>query len=306
MHPEVFTIGTFSLRWYGVFMAGAAALGFYWATKQIRRRGGGLDLEPFLDAYVWAIVAGILGARAVYVLTNWATYQDQPLSVIYIWQGGLSFHGGIGGGILFFAFWCARQRLPLVRVVDLLAPAAALGVVLGRLGNLMNGSDAAGRLTSLGIGYTWPDWAAGYQGTCSEWGKTVAECLFAGGEIVRGPVHLSQAYGAAVGLLLFLVLWQGAKTSRHEGWLTGWFILGYSLLRTFLEEPFRDNPVYLKVVENPEVGMAMLTLTQIASIPLAILGAWVLWRYRPFPASPWTGAAAAPPPEPAAPAPAET
>lgn len=286
MRPDVFSIGGFTLRWYGVFMAAAAAFGYWWATRAVRKRGGGLEVGPFQDAVIMAVVWGIVGARAIYVLTNWGDYAPDPVAVFRIWEGGLSFHGGILGGLGYLWAWTGRRGLPLARAMDVLVAPAAFGVVLGRVGNLMNGSDAAGRMTSWPIGYTWPEWATGYYGVCPEWGQGVYDCTV---PLVRGPVHLTQVYGMLVGALLFgLIMW-AARTPRPEGWLSGLFVAGYSTLRFVLEEPFRDNPIYVKVWEDPAAGAAMLTLAQLVSIPLAALGFWLMARAKGREASPWTG-----------------
>ncbi|MBC8514835.1 prolipoprotein diacylglyceryl transferase [bacterium] len=289
MHPEIFTIGSFTLRWYGLFMASAVFLAFWWTARTIRSRGGGLEPKSFEDGLVWAVISGIVGARFVYVATNWSDFQDSGGEVFALWHGGLSFHGGIIGGILAFAVWGAKKKIPLRRLLDLLAPPAALGIILGRMGNVMNGDDAAGRLTDSPLGFTWPESATGYSGTCSKWGVSVWDCLNQGGEIVRGPVHFSQLYGMAVGAILFGILWWGGKKLREEGWLSGSYIMWYSVLRSVIEEPFRDNPLYLKVWEDPSFGGASYTLTQLVSFPLALVGLWMVLSAKGKGPSPWTG-----------------
>ena len=296
MHPDIFSIGGFTLRWYGLFMASAVYLAFWWSSRTIQARGGGIVLKAFEDALVWAVLSGILGARFIYVATNWGDFEGKWGEVFALWHGGLSFHGGIIGGIVFLAFWSAKKGIPLRRSLDLLAPPAALGIVLGRIGNLMNGDDAAGRITLSSWGFTWPESAIGYSGTCSEWGVSLWDCPL--GAVVRGPVHLSQAYGMAVGAILFVILWLGARQVKGEGWLSGSYILWYSVLRSLIEEPFRDNPLYLKVWEDPSFGGAALTLTQIVSIPLAVVGLWMVLSAKREAASPWTGSSWTPPPPP--------
>ena len=105
----------------------------------------------------------------------------------------------------------------------------------------MNGDDAAGRLTNLPIGYTWPERAYGFSSFCPNPGETISNCSM---ELIRGPVHLSQVYGMMVGLILFLILWIGTRQPKHEGWLTGQWLIWYSLLRSVIEEPFRNNTIY--------------------------------------------------------------
>ena len=286
MNPEFFSIGDFSIRWYGICMASTVFISWWWSARWIENnKKAGLDKKEFEDGLFWAVVWGIIGARLVYVLTNLSKY-DNLLDSLQIWKGGLSFHGAIGFGILYWWFWTKKRNIKLTRVLDLLAYPSAIGIIFGRIGNFMNGDDAAGRLTNLPIGYTWPERAYGFSSFCPNPGETISNCSM---ELARGPVHLSQVYGMMVGLILFLILWIGTRQPKHEGWLTGQWLIWYSLLRSVIEEPFRNNPIYWKLFENPEIGFSILTLTQIVSILIIAIGVLVLKITEKNPTSPWTG-----------------
>jgi phosphatidylglycerol:prolipoprotein diacylglycerol transferase len=179
-----------------------------------------------------------------------------------------------------------------------MTPVGALGIIGGRLGNFMNGSDTTGRLTGWPVGFTWPEpgtntlgafgrlvfgenlWT-GYPGTCSL-GSSVpfSRCLEVGGEIVRGPVHLTQIYGALIGVILIPILVWAFSKSRVSGTVFWQFVLWYSVLRSVIEEPFRDNPLYWNVFLSEgldALGIGLFTLTQLVSAVLILIAAYLLF-----------------------------
>ncbi|MBD62326.1 prolipoprotein diacylglyceryl transferase [bacterium] len=286
MDPDFFSLGNFTIRWYGLCMASTVFISWWWSNKWIENnKKSGLNKKDFEDGLFWAVVWGIFGARLIYVLTNLSQYQNLT-EAMQIWRGGLSFHGAIAFGIFYWSLWARKRNIKLCRILDLLAYPSAIGIIFGRIGNLMNGDDAAGRLTNLPIGYTWPEKAYGFSSFCPNAEETIATCSV---ELVRGPVHLSQVYGMLVGLILFLILWIGTRRPKHEGWLTGQWLIWYSLLRSVLEEPFRNNPIYWQVFENKEIGFSVFTLTQIASFLIIAIGLLVLKMTQKNDTSPWTG-----------------
>lgn len=300
MDPIMLQVGPLAVRWYGALIALGVVLGAVWAVREARRRA--LDPEALLDAVPWLAIAGVVGARAAYVATSPGTVfgpGSGPLDAFAVWRGGLSIHGAVLGVVLATWLYARAKGLNMWSYLDLMAPAGALGIIGGRLGNLMNGSDTTGRLTRLPLGFTWPDpgtdtfgaigrlvfgdglWS-GYPGTCNL-GADVAlrQCIALGGEIVRGPVHLTQLYGALVGVLLIpIVWWAFRRAGTAPGFVFWQFVLWYSALRTVIEEPFRDNPLALRVFvsDGPDgLGIGLLTLTQVASVALVAL-AWVMLR----------------------------
>jgi len=276
MDPIFIQIGPLTVRWYGVLITLAIFIGYEIAERIVRMRG--LDPERFSRVATWAVFGGVVGARAVYVLTNLGDFAQDPLRALYIWEGGLSFHGGILGGILVFLYYYWKERIPIYDYLDAAVPGVALGIIAGRIGNLMNGSDTVGRLTSLPVGFTWPEWAEGFPGICTATGDLAFG--FCAGEVVRGPVHLTQIYGALIGLVLLVASYFWLKAKKPSGYAFWQFVFWYSLLRSLLEEPFRINPLWLPVYENPELGIGFFTATQLVSIPLILLSGYMLLRYR--------------------------
>ena len=179
-------------------------------------------------------LGGIVGARLVYVLTNWDFYSPQPLEVLRIDHGGLSWHGGLGGG--FLAAWLyGRRRLgagDFQRLADLAVPGLAVGYVLVRIGNIFN-----------------------------------REVLGLPAEMLPFPRHPAQLYGSAIGLALLIL--HNVLARRHPnappGYFFWTFFLWYSVLRGAVEETFRDNPHYLVDVVNRDWGFGFLTMTQLVT-----------------------------------------
>ena len=273
MDPILIQIGPLTIRWYGFLLTLAIFVAFELAKRRIK--AWGLDAERFEAAAFWAVVFGVVGARLFYVLTSWKEFAPNPVSALYIWQGGLSFHGAVLFGALVFYYYHRRYGLPLYPYLDAATPGVALGIVAGRIGNLMNGSDTVGRLTTLPIGFTWPEWARGVPGVCL--GISDISEVYRCEALVRGPVHLTQVYGALVGVILFFLALYWLKKRPFPGYAFWQFVLWYSLLRSVLEEPFRLNPLWLPVYVNERLGIGLFTATQIFSVPLILL-AWVMLR----------------------------
>lgn len=276
MDPIMIQIGPLAIRWYGFLITLSIFIAFELAKRRLR--AWGLDGERFEAAAFWAVVFGVVGARLFYVLTSWKEFAQNPVSALYIWQGGLSFHGGILFGALVFYYYHRRYGLPLYPYLDAAIPGVALGIIAGRIGNLMNGSDTVGRLTTLPIGFTWPEWARGFPGVCP--GISDISEVYRCEALVRGPVHLTQVYGALVGAILFLLSLYWLRKRPFPGYAFWQFVLWYSLLRSVLEEPFRLNPLWLPVYLNEELGIGLFTATQIFSIPLILLSWYTLRRLR--------------------------
>jgi phosphatidylglycerol:prolipoprotein diacylglycerol transferase len=144
--PIALQAGPFTLRWYGILMAGAMALGLWLAHRDARRRG--LDPEDLLKAAELALLGGLVGARLYYVAFNLDYYARFPAKVFAVWEGGLAIHGGVLGGILIGGGYAWLRALPLPAYLDIAAPSLALGQAIGRWGNFFN-EEAFGSPTNL-------------------------------------------------------------------------------------------------------------------------------------------------------------
>ena len=314
MDPILIQLGPLAIRWYGLLIALGVLVGSGLALRHAQRRG--LDPERLLDMAVWLVIAGIVGARLVDVLTSPSAFfgpAGRPLDAFKVWEGGISIHGGILGIVLATWWYCRAHKLDMWAYLDVMSPIAGLGIIGGRIGNFMNGTDTGGRLTNWPIGFTWPEpgtetlgafgrlvfgrdlWSA-FPGVCSD-GSYIPlwQCT---GEIVRGPVHLTQLYGVVIGVIVLLVTLWALRRPRPSGFVFWQMVLWYSVLRAVLEETFRDNPLTLDVVLADgldKAGVGLFTMTQLASVLFVALAAYMLLRLRN-----------APPPAPVGPTPKGT
>jgi phosphatidylglycerol:prolipoprotein diacylglycerol transferase len=144
--PIAVQVGPLTLRWYGIFMATAMALGLWLAHRDALRRG--IDPEPLLKASELALLGGLIGARLYYVLFNLDYYARTPAKIFAVWEGGLAIHGGVIGGILAGGSYAWSRRLPMGTYLDIAAPSVAIGQAIGRWGNFFN-EEAFGMPTNL-------------------------------------------------------------------------------------------------------------------------------------------------------------
>ncbi len=139
-------LGPLSIRWYGILMATAIAVGFWLAHREAR--AGKLPADDLLRVAQWAVVAGLVGARLYEVAFNWDYYGQHPAKIVAVWEGGLAIHGGLIVGSIVGAWLAGRWRLPVLRSLDVAAPCVAIGQAIGRWGNFFN-EEAFGRPTEL-------------------------------------------------------------------------------------------------------------------------------------------------------------
>lgn len=142
----LFEWGPFTIRWYGILMASSIAIGFWLAHKQALKEG--LPADDILRVSQWAVVLGLLGARAYEVAFNWDYYGHYPWKIPAVWEGGLAMHGGIIVGFATGVILARRWHVPILRSLDVAAPSVILGQAIGRWGNFFN-EEAFGVPTAL-------------------------------------------------------------------------------------------------------------------------------------------------------------
>ncbi len=289
MNPVAFQIGSFTVAWYGILITAGILIGSWIGVRLARQRG--LNADLFQTMVLWAVLWGVVGARVVFVATSWNLFADKsglPLlySMVNIRQGGISIHGGLIAGILVLVYYARRYRLNFYRYADLFVPAVPLGIIGGRIGNIMNGSDTVGRVTGWAVGYHWPASARAFHDSVCNPATPLnlaQSCqTVAGQAVMTAPVHFTQLYGVIIGVLLAIgtVYWM---RSRIPGWAFWQFWLWYSVLRAGWEETFRLNPLPWKVFlsEGPgRSGIGLFTETQLISIPLILVSIVMLMRLR--------------------------
>lgn len=250
MNPVAFSIGPLQVHWYGLmYLIGfvSAWLLAHWRMKHYKLNW---TSEQISDLIFYAALGVIIGGRIGYMLFyNFPVLLDDPLSLFKIWQGGMSFHGGLLGVIT--ALWIFARKIgkPFWEVGDFIAPLVPIGLGAGRIGNFING-ELWGRTTDM------------------PWGMVYSH-------VDNQPRHPSELYEFGLeGVGLFLLVWIYARKPRTAGRVSAVFLMGYALCR-IIAEFFRQPDPQLGYI-----GFDWLTMGQILSIPMLLLGFWLWWLKR--------------------------
>lgn len=254
MHKIAFQLGSISIHWYGVLLAAGFLAGLWTASRRAHLEK--IPAEKIIDAGTWLIVGAVVGARFLYVVSYWDRLFSSPLlpqapwtEVFMVQRGGLVFYGGllgaIGSGVLFA--W--RNKIPLWKFADVMAPSIALGYVPGRLGCLMNGC-CYGYQTDL-------LWAIHFPADHETHGV---------------GVHPTQLYDSFLSLLLYLFLAWLFRRKRFDGQVFAVYLICYALTRSLVETFRGDYPVrYLGGVATP---------AHVVSVIILLGGLILFWKLR--------------------------
>lgn len=248
--PVVFQLGFFSLRWYSLAYIFGIIGAWFLARKMSTKKESVFTVLKIDDFLVWATVGIILGGRLGYVLFyNAAYYFEFPLKILALWQGGMSFHGGLIGVIIATVLFARKRKIPVFEMSDILVCVAPVGLFLGRLANFSNG-ELFGRVThNVPWAIIFPD----------------------GGP---EPRHPSQLYEACLeGVILFIVLnsifWFSKRLQKRTGFLTGMFFLLYGIFRFFLEYT-REPDGHLGFI------LYNLSMGQLLCVPMILYGLYLI------------------------------
>ncbi len=246
INPAAFSLGPIKVHWYGLMYL----IGFVggWALAQWRVKHYKLDwtAEQIGDLIFYGALGVIIGGRLGYMLF-YNTYQffTQPWVVVKLWEGGMSFHGGLLGVVVAVYLFARRFHKPFFQVADFMAPLVPLGLAAGRLGNFIN-AELWGRVTDV-------PWAMVFPNSDGQ------------------PRHPSQLYELGLeGIGLFIVLWWYAAKPRPLGSVSAMFLIGYAICR-IIAEYFRQPDVQLGFI-----AFNWLTMGQLLSIPMLLVGLWWL------------------------------
>jgi phosphatidylglycerol:prolipoprotein diacylglycerol transferase len=273
--PVMLHLGPLAIRWYALAYVAGILIGWRYVVGLVRQPplwgGSAPTATPAQidDLVLWITLGVILGGRLGYVLFyDTAVIWTDPLEILQVWRGGMSFHGGLIGVTIALIGFAVVNKIDPIRLGDLVAPAAPIGLFFGRIANFING-ELWGRTTHVPWGMVF----------CN---RTIQAAY--GGDCPAGfaPRHPSQLYEAGLeGLVLFTVLFlatHSAKWLPRPGAVVGLFLLGYGLCRVSLEN-----------VRQPDAQMPHfplgLTMGMMLSAPMILIGAGLLWRalQRPLP-----------------------
>jgi phosphatidylglycerol:prolipoprotein diacylglycerol transferase len=291
LSPEIFSIGIggfeFALRWYALAYIVGLVAGWWLIVQAVKRPalwpGGTAPMRPEqVEGLRTAVVLGvILGGRIAFVLFYQPLYYLQnPGQILQIWQGGMSFHGGLLGVALAGFLFCRINKVPPLQVADAMSMVVAIGLGLGRLANFVN-AELWGRPTDVAWGVIFPGEAA--QACAGPVGIVMKDL---GQMCARHPSQLYQVAleGVLMGAVLLWLAWSRGWL-RTPGALTGMFFTIYGLARVVVEL-FRqpdaqfvsaDNPIGFALALSPSFG---LTMGQILSLPMIAAGLWLVIRAR--------------------------
>ena len=250
--PVAISLGPVQIHWYGLTYLVAFGL-FLWLTAQrVKRPPYSVNRWSFRDVedlLFYGVLGVIIGGRLGYaVFYKPDYYLENPLEVLMVWKGGMSFHGGLVGVLVAMLAFAHSRARRFLEVTDLIAPAVPVGLASGRIGNFING-ELWGRAADPSL----------------PWAMVFPQ---AGDGIARHPSQLYQ-FGLE-GLLLFALLWWYARVPRPMGRVSGAFLIGYGVLR-FVAEYFREPDSFLGLLAlNMSMG-------QWLCVPMVVAGAWLWW-----------------------------
>lgn len=249
--PVAVSLGPLDIRWYALAYLVGLILGWRYVAALVEKdeakddRFTRIEIDDFLG---WAVIGVILGGRVGYVLFyQFDMYMNDPMAILRVWEGGMSFHGGALGVILAMIIFSWRRKRNVLRLTDPVCAAVPIGLFFGRIANFVNG-ELFGRATNVPWGIVFPNGGA-------------------------EPRHPSQLYEAALeGAVLFLVLFMLARNDKirnRPGIISSVFLIGYGLSRMFIE--FFRQP-------DPQIGYIMqyFTMGQILCIPMLLGGAYLI------------------------------
>ncbi|MFT3978628.1 MAG: prolipoprotein diacylglyceryl transferase [Sphingomonas bacterium] len=258
LHPEVFSIGFFTLRWYSLAYIAGIVVGWWYLLKLLDQPGAPMARRHADDLVFYATLGIILGGRIGYVLFYAPDMILHPLRILRLWDGGMSFHGGVVGTTIAIIVFARKNGLNWLRIHDYVACVAPFGLFFGRLANFVNG-ELWGKPSNV-------PWAIVFPHTMPP-------------GMIEPARHPSQLYEAGLeGVLLFAVLWfffWRTKARYEPGKLVGIFVLGYGLCRFFVE--------FFREPDSQFEGTFFATtihMGQVLCLPMIAGGLWLILTAR--------------------------
>lgn len=273
--PIAFSLGPVAVHWYGImYLLGFGAAWWLGNRRIAAGRLPGVNADAFSDLLFYAMIGVVLGGRIGYMLFYTPdAFLANPALLFRVWEGGMSFHGGLIGVLIASLWWSRKHKLHFFDTVDFVAPLVPLGLGFGRLGNFI-GAELWGKTTDGSWGVVFPH---SLPAEMAQLSPEALRSLHASGALDAYARHPSQLYQAALeGLVLFVVLWCVSAKPRGRYLVAGLFALLYGVFRfavEFVRMP--DNGIYL--------AWGWFTKGQLLSIPLVLFGLYLIWRSRSAP-----------------------
>lgn len=252
INPVALDLGFLQVHWYGLMYLLGFAAAYGLGAYRAKQPGSGWTPEQVSDLIFWGAMGVVLGGRMGYVLFyNFGQFLDNPLWLFAVWEGGMSFHGGLIGVLVVLWLFGRKYQKTFLQMGDFVAPLVPIGLGAGRVGNFIGG-ELWGRTTDVSWGVVFPR---------------------AGDAVARHP---SQLYEALLeGVVMFVILWVYSAKPRPRMAVSGLFLLLYGAFRSFVEL-FREPDAHLGYV-----AFGWVTQGQLLSLPMIVAGAVLLvWAYR--------------------------
>lgn len=244
MNRTILSIGNFHIYWYSVLIATGIIIGLYLLLKEASKQN--ISKDTIIDIAFDTIIWGIIGARIYYVIFNIKPYLSNPISILYVWEGGLAIYGGIIGGLITLAYQTKKKNIALGKLTDMIVPSLILAQAIGRWGNFFN-QEAHGGIVTL------------------EFLKKIHIPNF----IIKGmyingnyyhPTFFYESLWCLLGFILLIIIRRLLKNSK-DGTLTFIYLIWYGIGRFFIEG-LRTDSLYLGIFR----------ISQIVSIVIIIIG----------------------------------
>ena len=252
--PIIFSLGPLAVRWYGLsYVVGFGMV--WWLGKRRLQKHLSWTENQLSDLVFYGALGAVFGGRFGYVLFyGFERLAQDPLYLVRVWEGGMSFHGGLIGVAIALILFCKRFEKSFLEVGDFLAPLCPIGLGLGRLANFVN-AELPGRITESVTGLVYP---------CQVVRDLNPMCVGQWESVARHPSPLYQA--CTEGLVLFVILWALSNKARSTGFISGCFLLGYGSLR-FSTEIFREPDSHIGFIL-----FEAMTMGQLLCLPMIIIG----------------------------------
>lgn len=242
-NPVAVQLGPFAIHWYGLMYLFGFCMAWLLLRYRLKKFQWQWSREKLPDLIFYSAMGVIIGGRVGYMLVyNFPEFIHAPWTLFKVWDGGMSFHGGMVGVFIAIWLWCRRYQEAFFKITDFIAPVVPIGLAAGRLGNFING-ELWGRVTTVPWGMIYPD----------------------AGPFPRHPSELYEFF--LEGIVLFIVLWVYSARRPPRLAVSGAFLVGYGVFRFFCEF-FRTPDVQLGFL----FSSSWFTMGQLLCIPMIILG----------------------------------
>ena len=246
INPIFISLGDFHIYWYGIMYLIAFLSAWYVGNLYIKKNIVGINRDDFSDLMFYCFLGILIGGRVGYtIFYNFAYTLENPITIFYLWNGGMSFHGGFIGVILAIVYFCKKNKIPFFEISDFIVRLVPIGLFTGRVGNFING-ELWGKPTDIIWGVIFP-------------------------KIDNLPRHPTQIYEAILeGIVLFIILNFVFTKKLKASVMTSYFLILYSLFR-FTVEFFRVPDAHIGYL-----ALNWVTMGQILCIPMFLLGLYFL------------------------------